>query len=205
MYSGEQLISMLSEQGVVFGRYSEGMTNIPATCPFHACSPGKTPFYTYVGPPIDGKMPGASFCHRCDEGWSLSGLMKKLGAPAAVVDAIQDYLRLINRPKRHRGTNGVKAEFDFVLPEALLGGWDFTPKKMLDWGFTEETIRHFDIGFDRAEKRITFPIRDHHGVLVGVSGRSARPWQTRYRVYKEEFHSLIRNYEMKKGMSFFIS
>ena len=51
-------------------------------------------------------------------------------------------------------------------------------------------------------KRITFPIRDHHGLFVGVSGRATRPWQTaRYRVYKEELTEIHRNYEMRKGLA----
>ena len=203
MYSGEQLVDLLSAQGVEFGRYHEGMSNIPGVCPFHVSSSGtkKTPFYVYVGNPTSTKMPGASFCHRCNEGWSLVGLLRKLNAPRSTIDQISKYLSIITRPKRVRGTNDIKAEFEFFLPEVMLGSWEYIPRKMLEWGFTKETIQYFDIGFDRSEKRITFPIRDHHGRLVGVSGRATRSWQTRYRFYEEELYEVARNYTMKKGLA----
>lgn len=45
---------------------------------------------------------------------------------------------------------------------------------MLDRGLSYETLEEFDIGFDTDSNRITFPIRNERGQLVGFKGRATR-------------------------------
>lgn len=45
-------------------------------------------------------------------------------------------------------------------------------KYAIERGVDVETARAFELGFDREEKRVIFPVRTRRGVLVGCSGRS---------------------------------
>ena len=45
-------------------------------------------------------------------------------------------------------------------------------KYMLDRGFNYQILEDWEIGYDEYSRRITIPIRDHEGKLVGFKGRS---------------------------------
>lgn len=46
------------------------------------------------------------------------------------------------------------------------------PKSMIDRGFTKETLRNFEVGYDTFEKRITMPLRfPPKGALIGIQYR----------------------------------
>jgi DNA primase len=84
---------------------------------------------------------------------------------------------------------GIDRELDLSnpqLPEHILGTYEFCPTNLLDSGFHKDTLRHFDIGFDLMNARITYPLRDHLGRLVGISGRTVVGAPIRYKIYKRE-------------------
>lgn len=59
-----------------------------------------------------------------------------------------------------------------ILPESVLD--EFLPYPSLDWvneGISFETQKMYGIGFDLESKRITIPMRNRFGQLVGVKGR----------------------------------
>lgn len=66
------------------------------------------------------------------------------------------------------------------------------PKSMIDRGFTITTLKHFKVGYDSYEKRITIPL-EYNGVLYGIQ----------YRAYPKKFwasdgfvkDNFIYNYE----------
>lgn len=159
--------------------------NISCICPFHKGGMETRPsFYVYVGPPHGRKVPGMAFCHTCNKGWSLKGLLSELGLPRSRIDAITKHLP---EPPRKTSiaqqTRGIRFD-NPVLPEILLGVYDRCPVAMLDAGFDKEVLRQFEIGFDVALNRITFPLRDHLGNLIGISGRAVlRSSFPRYLVY----------------------
>jgi DNA primase len=43
---------------------------------------------------------------------------------------------------------------------------------LFDRGFGAETLMHFEVGFDDISSRLSIPVRDEKGVLVGFKGRS---------------------------------
>ena len=46
------------------------------------------------------------------------------------------------------------------------------PKSMIDRGFTKETLKYFEVGYDTFEKRITMPLRfPPKGALIGIQYR----------------------------------
>lgn len=47
-------------------------------------------------------------------------------------------------------------------------------KYMYDRGFTMKILQSWDIGYDEISQRITIPIRDHLGKLVGFKGRTCK-------------------------------
>lgn len=87
------------------------------------------------------------------------------------------------------------------IPEALLGIFEYLPEPLLEEGFTAETLQHFGVGVDETHNRITFPLRDLDGRLVGISGRVAPGTPgPRYKVYTSEYKAWhLPEREMHKG------
>lgn len=76
-------------------------------------------------------------------------------------------------------------EADFKLPDFLIGLFDFLPLKLKDDGFDPDLLRKLEIGYDRRNERITYPLRDMYGNLAGFSGGAMWPDQKpKYKVYQ---------------------
>lgn len=60
------------------------------------------------------------------------------------------------------------------MAERLLGLYDFCPRMMRKRGFTKDTLKRWEVGFDFETDRITFPIRSSSGVLMGLTSRATR-------------------------------
>lgn len=77
---------------------------------------------------------------------------------------------------------------DFVLPESLLAIYEWVPQPLVEKGFNQTLLQDMEIGYDRFNQRITYPLRDLYGNLAGISG-GATQWTTlhahqKYRVYQ---------------------
>lgn len=188
----------------VLGRYitfvpHNDKDNLKAPCPFHkGGAEGNPSFFVYVGPDQGiRKRAGSAFCHTCGEGWGFVTLLKKLGASGEFIDAHVEIAAEFAPPKPRED----ELCFDVpVLPERVLGVYDYCPVSMINAGFTKETLKRYDIGYDKERDRITFPIRDHHGRLVGISGRKTIGWGPRYKIYgKSEFESIMPGYKLEKS------
>ena len=190
-------ISILKDK-IRFGQFTEDTKNIPIHCPFHKQGQEKRPsMYLYVGESVgDTTVTGASFCHTCNEGWSFPSLLKKLGLSRDYIDAAKQLTEEV--VPRKRGYSAINFEL-IELPEAILGAFDYAPIDLLNQGFSKPTLKKYDIGFDRVRKRITFPIRDHRGNLVGISGRHVKKSAVpRYKIYRDELRDIVSNYELNK-------
>lgn len=198
MFSKEEVTALLSNY-ITFGSHEAPGNNLAAYCPFHKGGKESRPsLYVYVGEPTQSKHVGMAFCHTCNEGWTLTGLLKDLKVGSKIVDTFKQVLQ--EQPKRRKTNPLYQLDFSLpVLPEAILGVFEYIPKALVSDGFTEKTLRQYDVGFDRHRKRITFALRDHHGNLVGVSGRTVRGETPRYKIYRSELEEVVRNYEFKKG------
>lgn len=197
MSQREKILQVL-EPHIRFKHTDPGITNLPAFCPFHKGGAETSPsMFIYVGPYVGGakpKIPGSAHCFTCGRGWYFKGLLKALGVNGAIADAFIEIAeeRVVRKPTR-------KLSFDnMVLPEKLLGKYHRAPKLLLDAGFKKPVLQEFEIGVDLDYQRVTFPIRDHLGNLVGVSGRNLGNG-SRYKIYREEFQMLIHNYELVKS------
>ena len=196
----DEVKGILEEGGVRFVDTGEDTHNLSAYCPFHKDGQEGTPsFYVYVGPTLPKKSFGVSFCHTCGQAWPLNALIKQLGINRHVVDTI---IEMVEEERQAAGKYDEYASINLGnprLPETILGAWDRAPKQLLDEGFDKSVLRYFDIGVDLKNKRITFPIRDHTGALVGVSGRTLAEENPRYKVYRSEFRGMISGYELNKS------
>ena len=194
----EHIVDILSSK-IRFAAGADKQDNLAAFCPFHKGGSERKPsMYVYVGPTkSDRQVTGSAFCHTCQKGWGFSGLMRALDIRRSYVDSV---CQIIDEQKPPKQDMLSRANFELPrVPEVVLGAFEHAPKSLLDAGFLKETLREFDVGFDYERKRITFPLRDHLGNLVGISGRSVVGEYPRYKIYKDEFKEVVPNYELKKN------
>jgi DNA primase len=163
-----------------------GNDNIMAICPFHR------------DPVNGGDEHTASFtmsltrglyhCFSCHESGPLGKFLKQMGVSSARIAT--EYKYVLEDVERFRSTKPnplrvtVAAE---PLPEGLLGLFDSCPTRLLNEGYEESLLAKLDIGFDKRHQRITFPLRDEQGRLVGISGRTVTDERPRYKVYDTEY------------------
>lgn len=158
----------------------KGQRQAKARCPFHD---DRSPSF---GINVDT---GEWNCFSgCGGGW-LDTLLERLGfSPSKIKSLLGD----LPRPES-RTTNRYKLEYlsrpksETVLPEKVLDLFYGCPLDMVNDGWDESVLFEFDIGYDRGQERITFPIRDPAGNLIGISGRTPfRSVYPRYLLYTEE-------------------
>lgn len=164
--------------------HKSGNDNISSTCPFHPMGERIT---TTLSMSLSR---GVWFCFSCHERGNLQAFLKKMGVSYREMET--SYQFLIEELERTRPAPPdplrVKVLSDNPLPEGLLGIFDRCPSQLVEDGFTEETLRSFDIGFDEHNMRVTFPLRDLYGKLVGISGRTVYDdVKPRYKIYDKEY------------------
>jgi DNA primase len=157
---------------------------VAAACPFHKGGQEKHPSFW-----IDRET-GAWGCFTCQaKGGSLRDLLREMDVgtrkiEAELEEAEKEAAKAIKISEARRKKKArASFEGEHILPDALLGVFDFLPTTLVDQGFTEETLKAHDIGYDRRYDRITFPIRDIVGNLVGISGRATGQDMPKYKIY----------------------
>jgi DNA primase len=158
-------------------------------CPYHAGGQENTPSCVV---PLDKPV---FFCHGCKVSGHAFQLLRTLGATKGHADLLlkqagfqekqkQEELGVVEQ-SRIRQYNIFRGPF--VLKEDILDPFRVAPVSLMEAGFRKATLRHFEVGFDSTEARITFPLRNVFGDLVGVSGRTIiEDLEPRYRIYKRE-------------------
>lgn len=163
------------------------------------------PFHDERGPSCSVSLEAPVFCcFGCGESGHISKLFKHLGLDRSSIDIILKSSGFDpNSPQAHearlikaKGKIGAKVELtgmdpfkpEYVLEEAILDTYRLAPTMLLRAGFTKATLRHFEVGFDTTNSRITFPLRSRYGELVGVSGRTIYDGLDgpRYKIYDRE-------------------
>ena len=158
---------------------------IAAACPFHKSGQESHPSFWI------NRQVGNWGCFTCPvHGSSLKWLLKELGVRSTTIEAqLDEYekhaekykkLDLVRRKKKERKD----FKGDFILPDALLGVYNWLPIDLVEEGFSKEILREHEVGFDKKNNRITWPIRDLYGNLIGISGRATLIGEEpKYRVY----------------------
>ena len=155
-------------------------------CPFHGGGQERTPSCSVAtSKPV-------FFCHACTEGGHVRKLLLKLGLIGDVADTLIDQIHFTEDVKvgkagpmtMYAGEDPFRGKY--ILEEEILDEFRLAPQDLLDAGFTQKTLRHFEIGFDYDTYRITYPIRNVYGDLVGISGRTVINAEPRYKLYRKE-------------------
>lgn len=158
---------------------TSGPNDIGGPCPFHKSGTEQNPSF-YIN--LDT---GQFYCHACKARGTFVQFLKRLNTPSSIIDSIIELgNREVGKRRPRRKLNSGTGEH--LLNESLLGVFQFCPTALVEDGFDEELLQKLDIGFDKRRLRITFPIRDLYGNLVGISGRSVTGEHPRYMVYKSE-------------------
>lgn len=166
-----------------------GPDDIMAICPFHRKMDGteeKRPSFAM------SLSKGLYFCHACQQKGNLYTFLRDVGVPRDDIE--HGYRRLINAvaenlPPAPDPLDPKVVSYD-PIPEGLLGLFDYCPTELVNAGFAPDTLKHFEVGIDGWYNRITFPLRDMQGQLVGISGRrmGGDEWP-KYKVYDKEFET----------------
>ena len=176
---------------------SEDGTELNVRCPFHKGGQETHPSLYW------NTDSGLFFCHSCKVGGGLPQFLKMVGMSgkeiAALVASVQFQSRRRGSTFQRLGREN-PLSVNLILPESILGLYDFEPNYLVSRGYSSEVLDEYNIGYDLVNKRVTFPIRDVYGRLIGISGRADNKYQQpRYKIYKEEFRYLDPRYELKKS------
>ena len=166
----EGLIELIAPYlGDPVGSPSDG--NYKYRCPFHKGGMERRPAF-YIN-----SSNGLAFCHRCNQGWNLLSLLKNLGCGHRIRDTVATMLEEMPLPVKQR-------RHLQILPEELIGIFGEPPPDLLAHGFSQEVLLGHEVGVDPRRGWPIYPIRDHLGRLVGISGRA--PDHRKYHFYGAE-------------------
>lgn len=185
-------VESLADQYLKWWKPTSDGKNINGSCPFH--------HETTEGAFYMSTENGMWICHGCQARGGLHSFLKEVGAPARVRTIVMDSVGSSLRKERPQLARKDQFKGHMPLSEGLLGIFSFCPTLLLDAGFSEKVLREYEVGFDKEAMRITFPIRDHLGVLMGVAGRTVIDENPRYLIYKEQ--ELLRFSHKYKGYDF---
>jgi DNA primase len=164
-----------------------GNENIMAVCPFHRKPDGSEE----TGPSFAMNVySGLWFCHSCHAKGNLYAFLRALGMGHANV--MTTYKYVLDEAGHHAAPapdplNPIEPTTAEPLHEGFLGlFFNYVPVAE-EWGFSTELCKEFGVGFDDVHQRITFPLRDLQGRLIGISGRAIGDQKPRYKVYDQEY------------------
>lgn len=157
-------------------------------CPFHGGGQERTPSMN-----VSREKP-LFYCHGCHESGHVSRLFRHFGTSSEMTQTFINQAGLSARyEKRKAGKVGAKIVVGedpyrgkYILDDEIIDIYRLAPRALLDQGFEKNTLRHFEVGFDKQNLRITFPLRNLYGDLVGISGRTIFDSDRRYKIYDRE-------------------
>ena len=161
--------------------------NVQTRCPFHKGGEERRPSFS-----VNIEL-GLFHCFTCHAAGDIRYLLKLLGLPKEQVDGelklIQPSLDANRQKLEFQKTTYFVNDDPFrakvILPEALLGVFEWCPTSLLEKGFQVDLLRDMEVGFDRKLQRITYPLRDLYGNLAGISGGATlSTQQPKYLVYQ---------------------
>ena len=151
-----------------------GADNMAGPCPFHKGGQEKKPsFYMST-------TTGLFFCHACGAKGTLQSFLKSMGASRTEVDHA---LRGITFESKASIERKREKAISARLNEAILGLFEFCPTDLVKEGFSKKLLKELEVGFDKKNMRITFPLRDIYGTLVALIGRTVVDAHPRYKCY----------------------
>lgn len=136
-------------------------------CPWHSSTGTKPHLYINA-------VKGVFSCKACGKKGHLKNIMAEMPRPTG-----QDITDRLTRIAESKNVTPQR-----VYPETWLTRFDFPHRYWESRGFSEDVIRDFQLGYDPMMDRVTIPMRDEHGNLLGVVQRVLTNEQPRYRYPK---------------------
>jgi DNA primase len=164
-----------------------GGSNYQTKCPFHKEGKERTPSFSIN---VDK---GVFQCFTCHVTGGIKRLLYLLGVPRASIDietqVIQPFLdrqrEILRVERQYTFTRHDPFKTEFLLDEGILGVFDWMPVRLVGDGFDPQLLHALEVGYDRQNERITYPLRDLYGNLAGFSGGATLPTQEpKYKVYQ---------------------
>lgn len=164
-----------------------GNANVMAICPFHRKPDGSEE----TGPSFSMNVySGLWFCHSCHAKGNFYAFLRSIGMGHTSITTTYKYV--LDEAGRHAPPvpdplNPIEPTTAEPLHEGFLGLFNYYPQLMADEGFSHATCQKFGVGFDEVHQRVTYPLRDLQGRLIGISGRTVIDEEPRYKVYDKEY------------------
>ena len=167
-----------------------GANQYSTKCPFHKGGEERKPSFSV------NTNTGLWHCFTCHKAGNIRALLKELSVPAQTIDAelavlqpmLQRQREMWNIQKENMFSDRDPFQSDYTLPEAILGIFDFMPLQLVNDGFDPELLHRLEVGYDRNNNRIMYPLRDIHGNLAGFAGGithlTKQYRDQKYRVYE---------------------
>jgi len=195
MIQVRSVVESLADQYLKWWKRTSDGNNINGACPFH--------HETTEGAFYMSTDTGLWICHGCQARGSLHTFLKEVGAPSKLRTTVMDNIGpTLSRKSKPQLATVDQFKNHMPLSEGLLGIFDFCPVDLVEAGFSKEVLKSREVGFDKKAMRITFPIRNHLGVLMGIAGRTVIGENPRYKIYKEKdltrFSPKYKGYEFHK-------
>lgn len=181
----EHILALLSKY--LPGPFKHSGSNIVHKCPFHKDGKESSPSF---GVNVEK---GIFNCFTCHEAGDLRRLLKLFGASRSMIDSELSIIspELKRQKELHQlknenfFTNADPFKAEYVLPEVMNSLYEWMPVSLAEKGFDPALLQDMEIGFDRENNRIMYPIRDAYGALAGFSGGAISPEQKpKYKVYQ---------------------
>lgn len=177
------------------GRQS-GESNLILRCPFHKGGQETKPSFS-----VNVDL-GVFQCFTCHTAGGIVKLLKLLQIPDSTIDAelkdirqaLDDSRKKLKHQKIAQYVMRDPFEATVILPETILRPYRWCPTGLVQQGFDPRWLEYMEVGFDRQNQRITYPIRDLYGNLAGISGGATYAGQNpKYKVYEGRRKDLATN------------
>jgi len=157
-----------------------GGSNVQVKCPFHKSGEERRPSFSI------NLAKGVCQCFTCGYAAPIKKMFKDLRVPDALVDRALEGIKFeayekddVKQFRRNRFIS------PFIIPDWTLGAFHKCPVPLVEAGFDEGLLEDYEVGVDRHNNRITWPVRDYYGNLAGIVGGRLYPDQEpKYKAYK---------------------
>lgn len=185
---------------------SERGEQIPAICPFHKGGDEQQASFYW------NTESGLFCCLACGISGGMYDFLTEAGyskkEAKAVLEEIRrvdgDYVRLPSSPFRRSKADLL--QINPIIPDWYLETFNYKPKRLVDEGYDDHLLKTYGVGYDILRSKITFPIRDIFGNLIGISGRVDGQYEdekvSKYKFYRTELEDIIEGYRLEKSVTF---
>lgn len=151
--------------------------NLIVTCPFHKDGQESKPSATIRTTVSDKTSVGVLHCFTCGISISLANVLKQLLGPLYNENEVESLFQLKllaiqSKLETHVKEPLFKIPEKHIVKENILRSYRQYHPYLASRNISEETAKIYDIGYDSANRQITFPIRNIKKECIGIGRRS---------------------------------